>query len=73
MDNDQFPSPVKQNPSGKLISIGILYKSKKFEVPRMKYKDLMELISKNLGIGVNRVCITVSEYKSNTLLTSPNR
>lgn len=41
-----------------------LYKSKKSEVPSIQYKDLMNFIAVSLGIGVNRVRMTVSEYKT---------
>ncbi|CAI6373988.1 unnamed protein product [Macrosiphum euphorbiae] len=72
-------SPVKKNRCGafvgskqKLMIIN-LYKSKTQQEPSMKYKNLMKLISKEIGIGYNTVCNTVSDYKKNKEVKSPNK
>ncbi|VVC40755.1 Hypothetical protein CINCED_3A007138 [Cinara cedri] len=79
-------SPARKSPKGKRISsrqktiIMNIYKDIIEKTPVIKNDNLCvnlrrttELISKNLRIRVNRVRITVSEYKSNTLLTSSIR
>ena len=49
------------------------YKQLKSENDQIKYRDLMKRISDTLGIGLNKVQTTVSEYNQTKTLTSPNR
>lgn len=50
-----------------------LYKDLKSKTPNMPYKQLMNEISRTLGIGYNSVCSTISEYKSTGTVSSPNK
>jgi len=50
-----------------------LYKSKTQQQPNVTYKNLMKLISQEVGIGNNTVCNTVSDYKKNKEVKSPNK
>lgn len=49
------------------------YKQLKSENIQTKYGDLMKQISDTLGIGLNTVQTTVSEYTQTKSVTSPNR
>lgn len=49
------------------------YKQLKSENDKIKYRDLMKRISDTLGIGLNKVQTTVSEYNQTKTVTSPNR
>nr|XP_034190884.1 uncharacterized protein LOC117609093 [Osmia lignaria]XP_034190885.1 uncharacterized protein LOC117609093 [Osmia lignaria] len=72
-------SPTKRNPSGKFVEssqkmmIVDLYKSLKEEHPEMKYRPLIQLLSKQTGIGQLTISKTVSEYKSTGTVKSPNK
>lgn len=50
-----------------------LYKDLKSKNPNMPYKELMNEISRTLGIGYNSVCTTISEYKTTGTVSSPNK
>jgi len=50
-----------------------LYKDLKMKNPDMQYKVMMAEISKTLGIGLNSVRNTISEYKSTRTVKSPNK
>lgn len=50
-----------------------LYKDLKSKTPNMPYKELMNEISRMLGIGYNSVCTTISEYKTTGTVSSPNK
>lgn len=49
------------------------YKHLKSEDNKIKYRDLMKRISDTLGIGLNKVQTTVSEYNQTKTVTSPKR
>ncbi|XP_076292731.1 uncharacterized protein LOC143214972 [Lasioglossum baleicum] len=72
-------SPPRRNPSGKFVDSGQkeiminLYKYTVKEKPDMKYKQLVEYLSKQTGIGRSTVVKTLSEYRSTGIVTSPNK
>jgi hypothetical protein len=41
--------------------------------PRLKYKEMIEEISKSCGIGRRTIITTLSEYKNRGTVTSPNK
>lgn len=53
------------------------YKSKMLEQAnapeKMKYVDLVKLMSKEIGIGQRTISTTLSEYKNNGTVSSPNK
>ncbi|XP_029347324.1 uncharacterized protein LOC100168529 [Acyrthosiphon pisum] len=77
--------PVKKNPRGKFVGcqqkqmIINLYISKMSEqatLPdqrRLKYIDLIKLMSQETGIGQRTISMTLSEYKKKGTISSPNR
>ena len=50
-----------------------VYKSKIQELPEVKYKELIKIISQTTGVGRNTICSTISEYKKTGTITSPNK
>jgi len=50
-----------------------LYKSIIQELPEVKYKELINIISQTTGVGLNTICSTLSEYKKTKTVTSPNK
>ena len=54
-----------------------LYKSKMLEQAnapeKMKYVDLIKLMSKEIGIGQRTISTTLSEYKNKGTVSSPNK
>ncbi|XP_008189979.1 uncharacterized protein LOC103311918 [Acyrthosiphon pisum] len=72
-----MPSPIKKNRKGQFVGRGQkqnifnLYKSKKHQQPDIKYKEMIESISKEIGIGKRTVITTISEYKNTGQLKSP--
>lgn len=50
-----------------------LYKTKIEEQPDIKYKPLIEYLSKATGIGRDTICNTIRHYKKNNQLKSPNK
>ncbi|KAL4098424.1 hypothetical protein QTP88_023043 [Uroleucon formosanum] len=49
------------------------YKKLKPQNTKIKYLDLIKLISNTLGIGLNKIQTTISEYNQTKTVTSPNR
>ncbi|CAI6359626.1 unnamed protein product [Macrosiphum euphorbiae] len=78
-------SPAKLNPRGKFVGTGQkamiinLYKDKMKiqaenpESPRLSYKEMIQEISKACGIGRRTIITTLSEYKKQGTVTSPNK
>ncbi|XP_060855338.1 uncharacterized protein LOC132933017 [Metopolophium dirhodum] len=72
-------TPLKVNPRGKFVGsrqklmIVNLYKSKIVQQPTLKVKEVVKIISKELGIGQNNIQLTISEYKNNKTVSSPNK
>jgi len=50
-----------------------LYKHKLQEQPNIKYKDLMQALSTETGIGIRSIKNTISEYKRSGVVKSPNK
>ncbi|XP_060855056.1 uncharacterized protein LOC132932705 [Metopolophium dirhodum] len=76
---DDTVSPKRRNAPGKLvlrpqkIMIVNLYKDFKSKNPNMPYRQMMSEMSTTLGIGLNSVRNTVSEYKLTGTVSSPNK
>ncbi|KAL4104685.1 hypothetical protein QTP88_019968 [Uroleucon formosanum] len=76
---DDTISPQRRNVPGKVIlsrqkmMIVNLYKDLKIKHPDMQYRVMMAEMSKTLGIGLNSVRTTISEYKSTGTVKSPNK
>ncbi|KAL4085236.1 hypothetical protein QTP88_027095 [Uroleucon formosanum] len=76
---DDTISPQRRNVPGKVIlsrqkmMIVNLYKDLKIKHPDMQYRVMIAEMSKTLGIGLNSVRTTISEYKSTGTVKSPNK
>ncbi|KAL4096825.1 hypothetical protein QTP88_021708 [Uroleucon formosanum] len=63
-------TPLKANPRGKLVGsrqnlmIINLYKTKMLQQPTLRIKEIVKIISKELGIGQRTTQSTIAEYKS---------
>ncbi|KAL4153463.1 hypothetical protein QTP88_001296 [Uroleucon formosanum] len=72
-------TPLKANPRGKLVDsrqkllIINLYKTKMLQQPTLRIKELIKIISKELGIGQRTTQSTIAEYKSEKPVRSPNK
>ncbi|XP_060878094.1 uncharacterized protein LOC132950594 [Metopolophium dirhodum] len=78
-------SPAKKNPRGKLIGTGQkqiiinVYKDKVTqqlenpEMPKLSYREMIIEVSKTTGIGQRTVQTTLSEYKKEGTVSSPNK
>jgi len=77
--------PVKKNPCGKFVGVQQkemiinLHKSKMIEQAKLpdeqklKYIDLIKLISKEIGIGQRTISTTLSEYRKKGTVSPPNK
>ncbi|KAL4126162.1 hypothetical protein QTP88_010388 [Uroleucon formosanum] len=78
---DAGVSPVKKNKKGKFVcsrqkeTIINVYKSILSQQPKIKYEymDLVLSVCKTTGIGRNTVSKTISDYKNEGVLKSPNK
>lgn len=50
-----------------------LYKSKMLQQPTLKVKEVVKIISTELGIGQNTIQSTIAEYKKKKTVSSPNK
>ncbi|XP_060839131.1 uncharacterized protein LOC132920631 [Rhopalosiphum padi] len=76
-DNQDGVTPVKKNPSGKVVQIEqkkniiCLYTDIKQKEPDIKYIDLIDKLSEGSGIGIKTIMKTLSEYKSSGTISLP--
>ncbi|KAL4112080.1 hypothetical protein QTP88_015928 [Uroleucon formosanum] len=72
-------TPLKANPRGKLVGsrqklmIINLYKTKMLQQPKLTIKEVVKIISKELGIGQRTAQLTIAEYKNEKTVRSPDK
>ncbi|KAF0761570.1 DDE 3 domain-containing protein [Aphis craccivora] len=72
-------TPLKANPRGKLVGsrqklmIINLYKTKMLQQPKLTIKEVVKIISKELGIGQRTAQLTIAEYKNEKTVRSPEK
>lgn len=59
--------------SGQKIMIINLYRTKMLQHPTLKVKDVVKIISKELGISQRTIQLTIFEYKTLKMVRSPNK
>ncbi|XP_025191797.1 uncharacterized protein LOC112592046 [Melanaphis sacchari] len=77
--DETFPSPIKKNKRGKIISfderlkIINMYKTNLEKDPNVSIRNMRRIISKSMGIGDSTVYRIINEYKKKNTVTSPKR